>query len=48
MNRDQLDQITDLIRNNFEDVNDARDNAYEQSRRLISVCAKSIRAIHRE
>ncbi|MFZ0544995.1 MAG: hypothetical protein WAM60_06135 [Candidatus Promineifilaceae bacterium] len=48
MNRDQLDQISDAIRNNFEEVNDARDNAYEQSRRLISVCAKSIRAIHRE
>lgn len=48
MNHDQLNQITDLIRNNFEEVNDARDNAYEQSRRLISVCAKSIRAIHRE
>jgi translin len=48
MDRDDLDQITDIIRSNFEDVNDARDQAYEQSRRLISVCAKSIRAIHRE
>lgn len=48
MDRDQLDQITDVIRSNFEEVNDARDHAYEQSRRLISVCAKSIRATHRE
>ena len=43
-----LDQITDTIRNDFEEINDARDKAYEESRRLISVCAKSIRAIHRE
>jgi translin len=43
-----LDQITDTIRNEFEEVNNARDKAYEESRRLISVCAKSIRAIHRE
>jgi translin len=48
MDRDHLDQITDNIRSSFEEVNDARDQAYEQSRRLISVCAKSIRAIHRE
>lgn len=48
MDHDHLDQITDAIRSTFEEVNDARDNAYEQSRRLISVCAKSIRAIHRE
>lgn len=48
MDRDHLDQITDLIRSNFEEVNDARDQAYEQSRRLISTCAKSIRATHRE
>jgi len=48
MDRDHLDQITDIIRSTFEDVNDARDEAYEQSRRLISVCAKSIRATHRE
>jgi translin len=48
MDRDHLDQITDIIRSSFEDVNDARDQAYEQSRRLISVCAKSIRATHRE
>jgi translin len=48
MDRDQLDQITDIIRSTFEEVSDARDHAYESSRRLISVCAKSIRATHRE
>jgi hypothetical protein len=48
MDRDHLDQIADNIRNTFEEVSDARDHAYEQSRRLISICAKSIRATHRE
>ncbi len=48
MDRDRLDTITDTIRSNFENVNEARNRAYEQSRRLISTCAKSIRASHRE
>ena len=48
MDRDTLDQVTDIIRSNFEKVNEARNRAYEQSRRLISICAKSIRASHRE
>jgi translin len=48
MDRNQLDTITDIIRTNFEEVNEARNRAYEQSRRLISTCAKSIRASHRE
>jgi translin len=48
MDRNQLDTITDIIRANFEEVNEDRNRAYEQSRRLISTCAKSIRASHRE
>lgn len=45
---DQLDNTTDQIRATFEQVNAARDQAYQRSRKLISVCARSIRAIHRE
>ncbi|MCB9009377.1 MAG: haloacid dehalogenase [Ardenticatenaceae bacterium] len=45
---DQLDNTTDLIRAEFEQVNTARDQAYQRSRQLISLCARSIRAIHRE
>ena len=48
MDRDQLDDIAETIRIHFEEVNDARDNAYQQSRQLVSVCARSIRAVHRE
>lgn len=48
MDREHLDQIADDIRGSFEIVNDVRDTAYEQSRKLISICARSIRAIHRE
>ena len=48
MDRDHLEQITDPIRINFEEVNEARNRAYERSRSLISICAKSIRASHRE
>jgi translin len=45
---DQLDIIADQIRTDFEQVNTARDQAYQRSRQLISLCARAIRAIHRE
>jgi translin len=45
---DQLDAISDLIRGRFEEVEQKRDQAYQRSRELISICAKAIRAIHRE
>lgn len=45
---DQLDIIADQIRTEFEQVNTARDQAYQRSRQLISLCARAIRAIHRE
>lgn len=45
---DQLDELTEIIQANFEAVSAVRDQAYERSRRLISVCARAIRAIHRE
>jgi translin len=45
---DQLDIIADQIRTEFEQVNSARDQAYQRSRQLISLCARAIRAIHRE
>ncbi len=44
----QLDTTADQIRAQFEKVNAARDLAYQRSRKLISLCARSIRAIHRE
>ncbi|MCA9919789.1 MAG: haloacid dehalogenase [Anaerolineales bacterium] len=45
---DQLDTTADQIRAEFEQVNTARDQAYQRSRELISLCARAIRAIHRE
>lgn len=45
---DQLEKTADLIREEMEQVNDARDQAYQESRQLISLCARAIRAIHRE
>lgn len=45
---DQLNDLSETIRDEFEQVNAARDLAYQQSRNLISLCARSIRAIHRE
>lgn len=48
MDRDYLDEVAEAIRAEFEEVNRARDNAYQRSRQLVSVCARSIRAIHRE
>jgi translin len=44
---DQLEQLAEEIRQEFERVNAARDMAYQRSRELISLCARSIRAMHR-
>ncbi|MCP5097520.1 MAG: haloacid dehalogenase [Chloroflexi bacterium] len=45
---DNIEQTADTIRKQMEEISDARDGAYQRSRKLISMCAKSIRAIHRE
>jgi translin len=45
---DQLDQTAETIRRHMEQVDTARDQAYQRSRSLIALCARSIRAIHRE
>lgn len=45
---EQLESIADNIREGFEKVNTARDLAYQRSRQLTRVCARAIRAIHRE
>ena len=45
---DKLDNLAETIRKEFEQKNVARDLAYQRSRALISLCARSIRAIHRE
>ena len=45
---DQLDELAEIIQANFEAVSAVREQAYERSRRLVSVCARAIRAIHRE
>lgn len=45
---EQMEQISDDIRNRMEEINAARDQAYQRSRQLTRVCARSIRAIHRE
>lgn len=44
---DQLEVLAEEIRQEFERVNAARDQAYQRSRELISLCARSIRAMHR-
>lgn len=44
----ELDQTAEVIREYFEQVNDARNLAYNRSRSLISLCARAIRAIHRD
>lgn len=48
MDPQRLEMIAEDIRQDFEHVDEARDQAYYRSRQLVSVCAKSIRAIHRE
>ncbi len=45
---DELETIAEGIRRHMEQVDEARDLAYRRSRSLISLCARSIRAIHRE
>ena len=44
---DQLEALAEEIQEGFEQVNAARDQAYQRSRKLISLCARSIRAMHR-
>jgi translin len=48
VDRNRLDNIAEQIRDQFEVVNSARDSAYQQSRALTSICARTIRAVHRE
>jgi translin len=45
---DDLDRAADAIRRRMEEVSAVRDRAYQQSRSLIALCARTIRAIHRE
>ncbi len=45
---DNLDQIGDQIRQHLEAKNAVRDQALQQSRSLIRLCSKAIRAVHRE
>ena len=45
---DDLESIADTIRDSFETLSAIRDRAYERSRRLVSICARAIRAVHRE
>ena len=44
---DNLDNIAERIRQNFEAKNTSRDEALRRSRELIRYCANSIRATHR-
>ncbi len=44
----QLEQIADQIRDQMEKTNAARDVAYQRSRELTRLCARAIRATHRE
>ncbi|MFQ5398462.1 MAG: haloacid dehalogenase [Anaerolineae bacterium] len=43
-----LIETADAIRRQMEQTNAARDLAYQRSRQLVSLCARSIRAMHRE
>ena len=45
---EQIDKTADLLRQKMERMSAARDLAYQRSRKLISLCARSIRAVHRE
>lgn len=45
---DELEATAEAIRRHMELVDSARDLAYRRSRSLIALCARSIRAIHRE
>lgn len=48
MDSEQLESIADEIRADLEEVDKARDAAYQQSRQLTRLCARAIRAVHRE
>jgi len=45
---DELETTAETIRRYMEQIDSARDLAYRRSRSLIALCARSIRAIHRE
>jgi translin len=45
---DPLELIADGIRSDFEQTDAAREQAIGRSRELIRICARSIRAMHRE
>lgn len=45
---EELEIIAETIRRYMEQIDGARDEAYQRSRSLIALCARSIRAIHRE
>jgi translin len=45
---EELESIAEGIRRYMEQIDGARDEAYQRSRSLIALCARSIRAIHRE
>lgn len=44
----QLDEIAESIRTYMVSVSEARNAAYERPRGLVALCARTIRAIHRE
>ncbi|MGH2536922.1 MAG: haloacid dehalogenase [Candidatus Promineifilaceae bacterium] len=48
MSDGSLEAIADQIRGEFEALDKARDGAYSRSRQLTGLCARAIRAIHRE
>jgi translin len=48
MDHSTLDPIADAIRHDFEEIDKARDSAFQQSRQLVATCARAIRAVHRE
>ena len=48
MDSERLERIADDIRADLEEVDKARDAAYQQSRQLTRICARAIRAVHRE
>lgn len=45
---EQLEAVAADIQTEFEEINTARDQAYQRSRALISLCARTIRAVHRQ
>lgn len=45
---DHLDEIAERIRDEFDALNERRDNALVQARKLTRHCAHAIRAVHRQ